>query len=133
MQSSGLPGASAALESIQAVYQCLLERFGTRPADVVLYGQSVGSGPTAWLAARHPGVAGVVLHSPFLSGVRVLRASLRAWPAALDIFPNIKYVPRIAAPTLVMHVSGGAEPRRCLLCFRRARAVPPPRRRRCQR
>jgi hypothetical protein len=37
-----------------------------------LYGQSVGSGPTIDLASRLPNLRGVVLHSPILSGLRVL-------------------------------------------------------------
>ncbi len=32
-----------------------------------------------WLAAQQPGVAGVVLHSPLLSGVRVFNPTLRYW------------------------------------------------------
>ena len=38
----------------------------------MLYGQSVGSGPTCDLATRLPALRGVVLHSPILSGLRVM-------------------------------------------------------------
>jgi alpha-beta hydrolase superfamily lysophospholipase len=48
-----------------------------------------------WLAAQDPGVAGVVLHSPLLSGVRVLRPTLKYWPAWADIYPNHLLVGRI--------------------------------------
>ena len=40
--------------------------------DVILYGQSVGSGPTLDLATRLPKLRAVVLHSPILSGLRVV-------------------------------------------------------------
>jgi hypothetical protein len=40
-------------------------------SGVILYGQSVGSGPTCYLAAKRV-CAGVVLHSPIMSGMRVL-------------------------------------------------------------
>jgi alpha-beta hydrolase superfamily lysophospholipase len=40
--------------------------------DIILYGQSVGSGPTIDLASRLPNLRAVVLHSPILSGLRVL-------------------------------------------------------------
>jgi dienelactone hydrolase len=63
-----LPAASATLNDIRTVFDFLLKEHGKEPKDVVLYGQSVGSGPTCHLAAAHPGVAGVVLHSAFLSG-----------------------------------------------------------------
>lgn len=103
--SSGVPAASAALADAAAALGHLLERHGRVRGDVVLYGQSVGTGPTSWLAARTPGLAGVVLHSPFLSGLRVIKPGYTRWPAWADIFPNFKYVPKIAAKTLIMHVS----------------------------
>lgn len=40
--------------------------------DVILYGQSVGSGPTLDLASRLSRLRAVVLHSPILSGLRVM-------------------------------------------------------------
>lgn len=99
----GGPNASATLSDIAAVFACLVERYGRRPQDIVLYGQSVGSGPTSYLAARQPEVAGVVLHSPFLSGMRVLNPGWTLWPSWLDIFPNYKWVPRIQRPLLLLH------------------------------
>jgi len=57
---------------IEAVYECLKEKYGAREEDIILYGQSVGSGPTVDLASRLPNLRGVVLHSPLLSGLRVL-------------------------------------------------------------
>lgn len=40
--------------------------------DVILYGQSVGSGPTLELASRLPNLRAVVLHSAIASGLRVM-------------------------------------------------------------
>ena len=57
---------------IEAAYRCLEEKYGVKEEDVVLYGQSVGSGPTVDLAARLPLLRAVVLHSPILSGLRVM-------------------------------------------------------------
>ena len=101
--SGGSPAASATFQDISAVLQMLEESYGRQRGDVVLYGQSVGSGPTAWMAARTPGLAGVVLHSPFLSGLRVLKPNLKLWPAWADIFPSYKYAPKIQSRTLVLH------------------------------
>lgn len=51
---------------------------------MILYGQSVGSGPTLHLASRLPRLRGVVLHSAILSGIRVLyNVKLTFW---FDIF-----------------------------------------------
>jgi hypothetical protein len=58
-----------------------------------------------WLAAHELCVGGVVLHSPMLSGVRVLNPKLGTWyPAWLDVFPNHQLAPHITAPSLVLHV-----------------------------
>lgn len=40
--------------------------------DIILYGQSVGSGPTLNLASRLSRLRAVVLHSPILSGLRAM-------------------------------------------------------------
>lgn len=57
---------------IEAAYKCLEENYGAKQEDIILYGQSVGSGPTSDLAARLPHLRAVVLHSPILSGLRVM-------------------------------------------------------------
>ena len=54
------------------MYDCLKREYGIKQEDLILYGQSVGSGPTLHLAARLQKLRGVVLHSAILSGIRVL-------------------------------------------------------------
>ena len=46
-------------------------------------------------------VVGVVLHSPILSGMRVLTES-RAL-SCLDIYPNVDRIARVRCPVMVMH------------------------------
>lgn len=57
---------------IEAVYECLETEYGVSQENLILYGQSVGSGPTLHLAAKLPRLRGVVLHSGILSGLRVV-------------------------------------------------------------
>lgn len=57
---------------IEAAYNCLREQYGVKDEQLILYGQSVGSGPTVDLASQLTNLRGVVLHSPILSGMRVL-------------------------------------------------------------
>lgn len=52
--------------------------------DVILYGQSLGSGPTIDLAVRLSRLRAVVLHSAILSGLRVLYPVKRTY--WFDIF-----------------------------------------------
>eukprot|EP00878_Enallax_costatus_P004548 GHUV01004789.1.p1 GENE.GHUV01004789.1~~GHUV01004789.1.p1 ORF type:complete len:305 (+),score=70.05 GHUV01004789.1:413-1327(+) len=100
---SGIPSVTATCSDISAVLEALETIHGVKRRDVVLYGQSVGSGPTVWLAAQQQGIAGVVLHSPLLSGVRVFNPNIRYWPSWADIYPNHLLVRKINAPLLVMH------------------------------
>uniref|UniRef100_A0A383W7Y1 Serine aminopeptidase S33 domain-containing protein n=1 Tax=Tetradesmus obliquus TaxID=3088 RepID=A0A383W7Y1_TETOB len=101
--SSGGPSVTATCSDVAAVLSGLETLHGVKRKDVVLYGQSVGSGPTVWLASQRPGVAGVVLHSPMLSGVRVFNPNLKYWPAWADIYPNHLLVKKVDVPLLVLH------------------------------
>ncbi|CAM9480232.1 unnamed protein product [Phaeothamnion confervicola] len=67
---------------------------------LILYGQSVGSGAACYMAAVGS-VAGLILHSPILSGMRVLTES-RAL-ACFDIFPNIDRIGAAGCPVTVFH------------------------------
>ena len=67
-QSKGRASIPDTIADINAVFQWLLRR-GIQKQDIILYGQSLGSGPTLDLAARERGIAGVVLHAAFASGV----------------------------------------------------------------
>ena len=77
--------------------------------NLVLYGQSIGSVPTLWLATRYQ-VKGVILHAPLLSGLRFLIPPADGFCspggccspvcvyALCDPFPNIKRIKRVTAP-----------------------------------
>ncbi|OMO90949.1 hypothetical protein COLO4_18764 [Corchorus olitorius] len=70
--SSGKPTELNTYYDIEAVYNCLKKEYGVKQEDLIVYGQSVGSGPTLHLAAQLQKLRGVVLHSAILSGIRVL-------------------------------------------------------------
>lgn len=73
------PSEQNTYADIEAAYKCLEESYGTKQEDIILYGQSVGSGPTLYLAARLPRLRAVVLHSPILSGLRVMYSVKRSY------------------------------------------------------
>ncbi|KAF3565980.1 hypothetical protein DY000_02019012 [Brassica cretica] len=87
---------------IEAAYKCLEETYGAKQEDVILYGQSVGSGPTLDLAARLPQLRAVVLHSPILSGLRVMYPVKKTY--WFDIYKNIDKIPLVNCPVLVIHL-----------------------------
>ncbi|KAJ7971136.1 alpha/beta hydrolase domain-containing protein 17B-like [Quillaja saponaria] len=100
-QSSGKPTEQNTYADIEAAYRCLVEKYGVKEEDVILYGQSVGSGPTLDLASRLPNLRAVVLHSPILSGLRVMYPVKRTY--WFDIYKNIDKIPLVNCPVLVIH------------------------------
>ena len=82
------------------MYLYLTEQMNIDPSRIVLYGRSIGSGPTCYLAEKFE-VAGVVLHSPLMSAARVV-FNLR-WTLPFDKFPNIDRVPNIECPIYIVH------------------------------
>ncbi|KAF9689614.1 hypothetical protein SADUNF_Sadunf01G0110700 [Salix dunnii] len=101
--SSGKPSESNTYADIEAIYECLQTQYGVSQEDLILYGQSVGSGPTLHLAAKLPRLRGVVLHSAILSGLRVLCHV--KFTFCFDIYKNINKIRKVKCPVLVIHVS----------------------------
>ncbi|KAG4390778.1 hypothetical protein GLYMA_05G043600v4 [Glycine max] len=100
-QSSGKPSENNTYADIEAAYKYLEENYGTKQEDIILYGQSVGSGPTLDLATRLPRLRAVVLHSPILSGLRVMYPVKRTY--WFDIYKNIDKIPLVKCPVLIIH------------------------------
>ncbi|XP_004514331.1 uncharacterized protein [Cicer arietinum] len=99
--STGKPSESSTYADIEAIYECLETEYGVSQEDVILYGQSVGSGPTLHLAAKLPRLRGVVLHSGILSGLRVLCHVKFSF--CFDIYKNINKIKKVKCPVLVIH------------------------------
>ncbi|CAK9862376.1 unnamed protein product [Sphagnum jensenii] len=99
--STGKPSELNTYADIEAAYECLEHTYGVQEENVVLYGQSVGSGPTLDLATRKSNLRGVVLHSPILSGLRVMYPVKRTY--WFDIYKNIDKIGLVSCPVLVMH------------------------------
>eukprot|EP00536_Pseudo-nitzschia_multiseries_P018923 jgi/Psemu1/230750/e_gw1.3397.3.1 len=101
-ESGGVAMEANTYADIAGVYEWTLKNVcGGDESRIVLYGQSVGSGPCCHLAKQVDGLGGMVLHSPFMSGMRVLTPS-RAL-ACLDIYPNIDRVAKAKCPVMVIH------------------------------
>ena len=110
--SSGSPSESGTYADIGAVHT-YLQSSGVPDEHIVVVGQSVGSGPSLWLAERQHGLRGLFLMSGLLSGLRVLSpapccsvAGFCAPPFAFmcfDIYPNHRRLRRVRCPVLIMH------------------------------
>ncbi|KAH0643413.1 hypothetical protein KY289_034387 [Solanum tuberosum] len=101
-RSNGEPSEQNTYADIEAVYKCLKEIYEVKEEDIILYGQSIGSGPTLELATKLPQIRGVILQSAILSGLRVMyRIKYSLW---LDIYKNIDKIPYVTCPVLVIHI-----------------------------
>ncbi|KAL7543525.1 hypothetical protein ACHAXR_012815 [Thalassiosira sp. AJA248-18] len=104
-KSQGTPNEPSCYSDIEAAYRYLLTVRKFQPEQIVLYGRSLGSGPSCYLAAKTAqegrSVAGVILQSPLLSAYRV--AFNFRFTCFGDKFPNIDYAPYIRCPVFIVH------------------------------
>lgn len=103
----GKPSEAQCYADIDAAYDYLRLRMHIPASQIVLYGRSLGSGPSCYLAAEtsvaqdEETVGGLILHAPFLSVFRIVFES--GCTLLGDQFPNVDYVPSILTPTLLIH------------------------------
>ena len=86
-------------EAIEETYRYLVENQRVAPENIIFVGQSVGSGPTCWLASQKNHHS-VVLVSPFLSAYQTVTHI----PIFLgDRFPNYRHLKKVNSPLVVIH------------------------------
>ena len=104
--ATGSPSEDMCYRNIESAYSYLRNILGIPACQIVLFGRSLGSGPSCYLAAKtaHDGesVAGLILHSPFLSIYRIVVNSSNLGMVG-DMFPNANRAPDIRCPTLIIH------------------------------
>ena len=82
-----------------------LKRKGLKDNDIVLYGESLGTGIATHVAQKHK-FAGVILESPFTSMIDAAKNVYPYFPIRFllkDKYENNKKVKNINAPILIMH------------------------------
>lgn len=102
--SEGQPSEAANVADAALAYQALRDD-GVAPDDIIVYGESIGSGVAVQLAATHQ-VGGVVLDAPYTSIVDVAELSypwLPVRPFIFDRYETLQHLPSVTAPLLVLH------------------------------
>jgi abhydrolase domain-containing protein 17 len=111
----GPPSEEDCYADIEAAYSYLRQVLRVPSQNIVLYGRSLGSGPSCYLATKtaltakkdlesSPAdgpVGGLILHAPFLSVFRVVidpGCTLYG-----DKFVNVDIIPMVRSPTLLIH------------------------------
>ena len=96
--STGNPSEESTCQALLAAYDHV--RGSGVPADkIIIWGRSIGTGPSVWLASRNP-VGGLILETPFTSAFRVVT---RVKILPFDRFPNIDRIQDVKCPVLVIH------------------------------
>jgi fermentation-respiration switch protein FrsA (DUF1100 family) len=86
-------------DAIDTVYRYLTEKKKITPDRIVLWGRSLGTGPSCYLAEKKQ-VGGLILETPFISAFRTITGrSVLPW----DRFRNLERAPNITCPSLVIH------------------------------
>ena len=97
--STGNPTEQNSYLAIEAAYDYLTTELELSPDSIIVQGQSVGGGPSTYLAASKP-VAGLVLESSFATAFQVV-VPFRIMP--FEKFPNIRHIDDIDCPLLLLH------------------------------
>lgn len=97
--SPGKPSEFGCYQAIDAVFEHLTEQKGINPHKIVLWGRSLGTGPSCYLAEKKK-VGGIILETPFMTAFRtVTETPFLPW----DRFRNLERAPSIHCPSLVIH------------------------------
>ncbi len=102
--STGTPSEHANVADALLAYQALIED-GVDPDDIIVYGESLGSGVAVQVAAQVE-VGGLVLDAPYTSIVDVAALEypyLPVRPFMLDRYETMRFLPKVKAPLLVLH------------------------------
>lgn len=99
------PNDQSLYEDIDASWSHLTTKMNVHPSAIIIYGRSLGSGPSTYLAERlsreRIPVAGLILQSPLLSVFRVAFAFRYTLP--WDMFPNVDRISNVTMPVFVIH------------------------------
>ncbi len=102
--STGAPSEAANVADAKLAYDTLIKD-GVSPDDIILYGESLGTG-VAIQVAREKMVAGVILDSPYTS-ILELASQYYPWlPVSLlleDRYESIRYIRDVHVPIFILH------------------------------
>jgi fermentation-respiration switch protein FrsA (DUF1100 family) len=102
--STGSPTERANVADAILAYDAL-RKDGIAPEDIILYGESLGSGVAVQVAAEKP-VGGVVLDAPYTSIVDVAAGAypfLPVRPFMFDRYETMRHLREVKAPLLIVH------------------------------
>ncbi len=97
--STGTPSEQNSYTDIFTVYEYLRNERHIHAENIVVFGRSIGGGPSIDLASRNV-VGGLIIESSFVSAFRVI-TKISVFP--FDKFPNLRKIRTVSCPILVIH------------------------------
>ena len=100
------PSEARILEDAGCVFAFFTELLGWKPADVVVMGRSIGSGPAIWLAAeKKPGALALISPHTSIRGVvrDLFGLGVVAQFLVNERFRNLEVIRQVECPTFILH------------------------------
>lgn len=104
-QSEGRTSEDGTYKDAEAAWRYLLTERKTDPAEIVIFGRSIGGAIAAWLGARHEAAA-LIVESSFTSAVDMASRIYPFMPVRLLTrlkYPVVEYVAAAECPVLIVH------------------------------
>ena len=105
--SSGRPSEINNVNDALLAYDHL-KKNGVQGSDIIVYGESLGTGVAVQVAARRT-IGSLILEAPYTSLRDLVRHRVRVIPAYIfvkDKFHSIKHIKNVTAPLLIVHSLG---------------------------
>lgn len=102
--STGSPSEARNVADAKLAYETL-RGFGVTPEDIIIYGESIGTGVAVQVAVEKQ-AAGIVLDAPYTSILDVATRCYPYLPARLfmrDRYDTMAHLPEVKIPLLVIH------------------------------
>jgi pimeloyl-ACP methyl ester carboxylesterase len=100
--NSTKPNERGCYESILSVIRYLIN-LGTKYKDIILYGMSLGSGPSCYMASKYK-FGGLILMCPFISCISTItRYKLLGLVDNMDTFNNLDKINNVKCQVLILH------------------------------
>ncbi|RZK96172.1 MAG: alpha/beta fold hydrolase, partial [Hymenobacter sp.] len=93
------------LNDVELAYQQVIMQY--EESQVIIAGYSLGTGPAAWLAARHR-PRRLLLHAPYYSMADMAARTISVWPLLPDFLlryplPTNEFIQQVSAPIVLVH------------------------------
>jgi pimeloyl-ACP methyl ester carboxylesterase len=104
----GFPSEASVYQDAEAAWKYLVNDRGIKPAELYIYGHSLGGAIAIELARHHPEAAGLIVESSFTSIYEMSRLDYRYRMLPVNLFLNQRFesiskISEVKLPALFMH------------------------------